>query len=145
MSKILIGGQTMKPDKSNQKLCRISSKAKICGICAGIAEHYGYEVWVVRMVAFCLFIAHPPLFIFAYVVGTFILDKDEHVKRTSHSQNSSYYRPQAGDVWRRGGEPKRALKDLDEIYSNIETRLVNIERYVTSKKYHINLELSKMD
>jgi phage shock protein C len=147
MSKITIGDHTMKPDKpeyTNRKLCRSSSKAKISGICAGIAEHYGYEVWVVRIAAFCLFVAHAPLFILAYVVGTFILDKDNDQKNSANSHNSTYYRPQAGDVWRRGGEPKKVLKDLDDIYSNIESRLVNIERYVTSKKYHINQELRKM-
>ena len=126
---------------NNQKLGglkRSSRFSKVSGICAGIALHYGYEVWVVRLIAFCILMASPPLFIMAYIVGTLILDKDDEQSRFSKAQNSTYYRPSTSEVWRRGGEPKRALKDLDEIYTNIERRLENIEKYVTSSKYELN-------
>lgn len=127
-----------------RKLYRLPKKGKIAGVCAGIAEFFGYESWVVRLIAVTGVFMGGPLVICAYIVLWFALDIEPSQVTKDSQSNKHYYRPAVNEVWRSGNEPKRAIKDLDEIFSTLERRLENIEKYVTSKRFALDKEFSKM-
>ena len=57
------------------ELYRLPNKGKIAGVCAGIAEYFGYETWLVRIVLFSVgLLSSFGLFIIAYIAAWFILD-----------------------------------------------------------------------
>lgn len=131
-------------DSKRRKLYRLPKKGKIAGVCAGFADFFGYESWVVRLIAVTGVFMGGPLFICAYIVLWFALDVEPSQLPKREAGQDKYYRPGVSEVWRAGNEPKQAVKDLDDIFNTLENRLARIEKYVTSKRYNLDREFSKM-
>ncbi len=54
-------------------LYRAKVSKKVSGVCAGVAGHYGFPVWAVRLAAVLLFLALPMAVLIAYLAATVIL------------------------------------------------------------------------
>lgn len=86
---------------SRQKKCsatlyRDSEKGKIAGVCAGIANYFGVEIWLVRIIAVSsLLLGVGGFSVVAYIAGWFILDKQPRTKsgfnrtRQTHAEGSN--------------------------------------------------------
>ena len=62
--------------KTFGSLRRDPSKGKIAGVCAGIAEYFGMEIWLVRILILTgFFLLAPPFFFVGYIAAWFILEK----------------------------------------------------------------------
>ena len=62
--------------KTFGSLHRDPSKGKIAGVCAGIAEYFGMEIWLVRILTLTgFFLLAPPFFFVGYIAAWFILEK----------------------------------------------------------------------
>jgi phage shock protein C len=149
---------------SDKQLRRNSENGKIAGVCAGIADYFGIETWLVRIatVAATLLSGGPLIPVF-YIAAWFILDKEEtskgfapakHVKHKPFHGSGKGWRNEAPDeekkvevkskVWQSGEPPRQAFYDIKERFSRIETRLRKIETYVTSSEYQLNREINKL-
>ena len=65
--------------KTFGSLHRDPSKGKIAGVCAGIAEYFGMEIWLVRILTLTgFFLLAPPFFFVGYIAAWFILEKKPH-------------------------------------------------------------------
>lgn len=58
----------------SQRPFRDLDKARLWGICAGVAPYLGLEIWVVRCLAITAFVFAPQIIVPAYIVGYFVLD-----------------------------------------------------------------------
>ncbi len=145
-----------RPHESKRRLYRIPSKAKICGVCAGVAEYFGFEVWVVRIITATMALFGWVPIIIAYFVLYFVLDPKpgfEHNKgyfsRSSKRENQNDedrpYNPSVKDVWKRSHSPETLLSEIEEKFSQVENKLQNLETFVTSKRFHLEKEFSKME
>jgi phage shock protein C len=47
-------------------------------------------------------------------------------------------------VWQAGEPPKQAFRDIQVRFRHAEERLRNVEKYVTSKEFQLNRELSQL-
>ncbi|WP_026375554.1 envelope stress response membrane protein PspC [Aestuariibacter salexigens] len=142
-------------------LYRDPSRARIAGVCAGVAEYFGLEVWLVRILTVTgFFLLAGPFVLVTYVAAWFILDKKPGAHKTSFANHG---RPKASmvdasddaddddrrvevkaRVWQAGEPPKQAFMDIKHRYNTIERRLRKLETYVTSKEYQLNREISKL-
>ena len=62
--------------KTFGSLHRDPSKGKIAGVCAGIAEYFGMEIWLVRILTLTgFFLLAPPFFFVGYIAAWFVLEK----------------------------------------------------------------------
>ena len=146
--------------RSKRELYRDPKKGKIAGVCAGIAECFGVELWLVRIlfIAGVLLLAGP-FFIVGYVAAWFILEKKPSTLSniTRNFKGSSFGKgwrntPDTHEdkvevkakVWQAGKPPKEALGDIGERYRKIESRLRSIETYVTSREFQLNREISRL-
>ena len=60
----------------HKELYRDPDKGRIGGVCAGVAEYFGLEVWLVRILTVTgFFLLAGPSVLVAYVAAWFILDK----------------------------------------------------------------------
>ena len=60
-----------------ERLSRPVREAKIAGVCAGFARHFGLDVTLVRIVWLVLMVWPVPLFgLIAYIVAWFVMPKD---------------------------------------------------------------------
>jgi phage shock protein C len=143
-------------------LYRNPENARIAGVCSGLAEHFGIEVWLVRILTVTSFFFLAPPFVFvSYIAGWFILDKkpnDLSVDTTAtvslHSgkgwRNGTSTIDNNGPValktkvWQAGEPPKQAFYDIKDRFAAAEQRLRSIETYVTSKEFQLKREISRL-
>ncbi|MDU0355605.1 envelope stress response membrane protein PspC [Paraglaciecola aquimarina] len=148
-------------------LYRDPSKGKIAGVCAGIAEYFGMESWLVRILMVSgFFLLAAPFIFFAYIAAWFILEKKPgHLAHQSHQQvfgNKETVNKQAGKgwhnvpddevekvvvkskVWQAGELPSQALFDIKQRFDSNENRLRKVETYVTSSEYQLNREINQL-
>ena len=147
-----------------KELYRDADQARIAGVCAGIAEYFGIEVWLVRILTVtCFFLLAGPFVIVSYIAAWFILDKRPGTStKTKGSVNvASPTRSHKGKgwqnssekverveiksrVWQAGEPPRQAYYDIRKQFRAVEERLRKIETYVTSKEFQLNREISKL-
>ncbi len=145
------------------ELYRNASDGKIAGVCAGIADYFGWETWLVRILIVSGVLFGMPFLVFGYIAAWFILDKNPRVqaKQTKHqksygsnntqSDNAVYEDEQVNEsikvksrVWQSGEPPKQAFHDIRRKYSLLEKQLQAIEHYVTSSEFTVAREINKL-
>ncbi len=142
-------------------LYRNSRDGKIAGVCAGIADHWEVEHWVVRLLAIVLFLFTGTLAFWAYVVGWIMLaprrrsgdfaryddpiDEDEEIEveiEMEYDERHHDYRPRK--MFKYGEEPSVRLQRARERLDAALRRVEDMETYVTSRQYNLNKEFSKL-
>ncbi|MEH6713377.1 MAG: envelope stress response membrane protein PspC [Paraglaciecola polaris] len=148
------------------ELTRDPDKGKIAGVCAGVAEYFGIELWLVRiLVVSAFFLTAGTFVVVSYVAAWFILEKKSarqgHAQfksaRYAHREQSSSGKGwhNANDeedekvkvkskVWQSGEPPKQAFADIKQRFEKNEVRLRQIETYVTSAQYQLNREINSL-
>jgi phage shock protein C len=153
--------------KTYGNLYRDPSKGKIAGVCAGLAEYFGIELWLVRILTLTgFFLLAPPFFFVGYIAAWFILEKKPRGMasraRSEESVHATNMRKSNGKgwhntfedepekvvvkskVWQAGEPPKQAFSDIKQRFEKNEDRLRKMECYVTSSEFQLNRELSKL-
>ena len=122
----------------NRNLYRDPDKAKLAGICAGLARAFNIPVWVARLIAISLFIFATQLFLIAYIAGIFLLAKQpERLQQKSPQGQSNKlfdYQKPAG----------QRLRDIQERLRTLDAKLRNIEGYITSKRFQVRREINDL-
>ena len=145
------------------ELYRNTSNGKIAGVCAGIADYFGWETWLVRILVVSGVLFGMPFLIFGYVAAWFILDKNPKgqmkqskyhktgASKQSQADNTSKHDEQANEsikvkarVWQSGEPPKQAFHDISRKFSLLEKQLQAIEHYVTSSEFTLAREINKL-
>lgn len=152
---------------TRKTLYRDPAKAKIAGVCAGIAEYFGIEIWLVRiLVVSGFFLLAGPFMFFGYIAAWFILEKKPRnmgAQANAHaSSTQSNHNKQAGKgwhnvveeddekvvvksrVWQAGEPPKQAFADIKQQFEKNEKRLRNVETYVTSSEFQLHQEINRL-
>lgn len=147
---------------TKKNIYRDAKHGRIAGVCAGIAEYFGLEVWLVRILTVtAFFLLAGPFVLVSYVACWFIFDK-----KPTNPDTMNYNQPvevsggkgwrnsgSAGQndkvevktrVWQAGEPPRQAFHDITNRFQTIETRLRKMETYVTSREYQLNREISRL-
>ena len=129
------------------RLMRDPEHEKIAGVCAGIANYYGMEVWVVRCIAVTGLLFFPSIVFPAYWIMYFVMDSPKKERRRERRQKRS--------SGRSGGEampepdldvsPRRNLRNVQAELNEVELRLRRMESHVTSGQFELQRELNKID
>ncbi|MGS2720472.1 envelope stress response membrane protein PspC [Paraglaciecola aestuariivivens] len=153
--------------KTYGTLHRDPSKGKIAGVCAGLAEYFGIELWLVRILTLTgFFLLAPPFFFVGYIAAWFILEKKPQGYASRTKAESSVHGTQdhksmgkgwhnavpeepekvvvKSKIWQAGEPPKQAFFDIKQRFESNEERLRKMETYVTSSEFQLNREISKL-
>ena len=147
-------------NRKRGELYRNAEQGKIAGVCAGIADYFGWETWLVRILVVSGVLFGMPFLILGYIAGWFILDKspEKIVKGdqgTSRYAKSSQQGRQEYDVsnesikvkariWQAGEPPKQALYDIGRKFRSLEKKVQAMEQYVTSAEFTVSREINKL-
>ena len=131
-----------------RELLRDDRNGKIAGVCAGIADYFGWELWLVRVVVLAsVLLGFGGILPVLYLVGWIVLEK----KSVAEQRSGEPIVPAAERpvevktrVWQRGEAPPRALNHLKQQFDSIEYRLRDMESYVTSSKFQLHREFNKL-
>lgn len=126
-------------EDNRRTLYRIPQQGKIAGVCAGIADYFNFETWLVRVVAVSIFLlGGSGIVLILYIALWMILD----IKPLSNSTKSEYKEIEVKKkVWQAGEPARAALRDVSSQFRAIEIRLQNIERHVTSDNFDLKEKL----
>lgn len=150
--------------KHRKEFYRDPSNGKVAGVCAGIADYFGLEIWLVRILVVSGVLFGMPFLLFGYVAAWFILDKkpeepfttegkNQKAGTSTHSKyNSTHHDPEQANesikvkarIWQSGEPPKQAFHDIRRKFSVLEKKLQAIEQYVTSPEFTVTREINKL-
>ena len=148
------------------ELYRNPARGKIAGVCAGIADYFGWETWLVRILVVSGVLFGMPFLILGYVAAWFILDKNpkfpskranakyhraEQPESSNHYHKEHYNQEQTNEhikvkarIWQSGEPPKQAFHDIRRKFGSLEKQLQGIEQYVTSSEFTVAREINKL-
>lgn len=138
------------------ELFRNTQKGKIAGVCAGLADYFGWETWLIRVVAVSCVLLGAGFVVVIYIAGWFILDKaptqsmqspknvDEALSRTQQADFEGESIKVKAKIWQAGEPPKQAFHDIRRKFKRLENELQKIERYVTSPEFTVSREINKL-
>jgi len=146
-------------NKRRGELYRIPSQGRVAGVCAGIADYFGWEAWLVRILVVSGVLLGMGWFIVIYVAGWFILDKKPATAQSTQSKSKGSYTSVDNEaqsdlanesikvkarIWQAGEPPKQAFHDISRKYNLLEQQLRHMERYVTSPEFTVSREINKL-
>ncbi len=116
-----------------RKLYRDTENGKVAGVCAGLATYFGFNLIAIRLIwLFGLLFFWPAV---VYIVLALIIPRMPENLFSSQEQRE-FYRGVNRDPKQTFGSLKLRFKDLD-------LRLQQMEKHVTSKAFDFDRELRK--
>ncbi len=116
---------------------RSRDRALIAGVCAGLADYFGFNLKVTRLLAvIALFMAMPvTLLVYFATVLLVPAERDDYRRRPD-------YDPEFHRALR--ASPKETLADVRRRFQALDSRLARLERYVTSSRFNLDQEFRKL-
>ncbi|WP_370737079.1 envelope stress response membrane protein PspC [Vibrio ruber] len=128
------GGHIMKKHKS---LYRDPRHGKISGVCAGLANYFELEAWLVRIIVLsATLLGGGFLVILAYIALSLMLEKQpEDYEQTVQMQRDHKLKSRP---WKQGASAHQLINNLTQELDKVEMKVCRIEAYVTSDAFKVN-------
>ena len=127
------------------RLRRSVDKRMIAGVCAGLAEYWGVETWVPRVVTVVGAVFMPHVVILVYLVAWILLPRSDNPRRPRNRRRPdiSSHEPVAPEL---GGRYawRRSLRTLQRAFAEIDRRIRDIEAAVTDPSFSVRREFGKL-
>ncbi len=133
--------------ESDRRFYRDRDRAVLGGVCAGLAEYLGFNLKVTRILAFIAFLCAMPIAIIAYLAAVFLIPS------TSRGDYSTPAEKRSGRRRRRKSKQEKApaqesessvADDINRRCASLDERLRLLEKHVTSKRFQLDQELSRL-
>ena len=122
---------------SPNRLYRNKQKAKINGVCAGIADYFGISPLPVRLGALIALFTMTVPAIVGYLVASWLLDEVPPDLYESDAERAFWKSVRT--------EPSGTTHDLDHKFREFDRALAAMESYVTSAEYELNRKFRDLD
>ncbi len=119
-----------------RKFFRNRDRAMVAGVCAGLADYFGFNLRMTRILAFISLLMATPVTLCAYF-GTVFL-----VPAAPRSSREAPYDAEFRQAVR--SAPRQTLSDVRRRYQSLDGRLARLERYVTSPRFNLDQEFNKL-
>jgi phage shock protein C len=120
----------------SRRFCRNRDRAIVAGVCAGIADYFGFNRRVTRLLAFIALLMATPLSLLIYfAIVLLVPSAPDPVRRA----NDAMERRRAARP-----DPAVAVRDVRRRYQSLDGRLARLERYVTSSRYRLDQEIRNL-
>lgn len=112
-------------------------RGRFLGVCAGIADYTGISATWVRIAFIAAFFFGVPFIIIGYFIAAFVAE----TKPRAFEEEA----PREQEFWRNvRTRPHTTLRDVRLRFKEMERRLRDMERYVTSKSRRLNREINAL-
>lgn len=132
-----------------RRFMRNADEALLGGVCAGIADYFGFNLRVTRLLVLIAFFIWMPFTLICYAALVFLVparsDRHGYEKRL-HCRKR---RPSRREARRERGERELAARRMeaeavDRRCRSLDERLARIEKYVTSSRYELDREFRRL-
>ena len=132
---------------SQGRFTRNADRAVLGGVCAGIADYFGFNLRVTRLLAIIAFFVAMPVTILTYIAVVLLVPaesagysrKVDREIRRKRRRMSRRERREAAEEARR-----EAADALGERARSLDERLARVEKYVTSSRYDLDREFRNL-
>ena len=119
-----------------RRFYRDKRKGMIGGVCAGLADYFGFNLRATRILAvISLFVAGVGALL-AYFGTVFLVPaKPEEIRE-----------PEYDPAFRKAlrANPSATMSEVDRRFKKLDSRLARLERYVTSPRFDLDQEFKKL-
>lgn len=138
-----------KEDRRNgwgMNLYRNKKEGKIGGVCAGLADHFDFAPWVVRLVFLGALLFFQSLAVIAYIAACVVLSprpkgmRDGYEAKERHSE-----RRERKNMFKYSPSPSSSLRRAQERLNETVRKVEDMEAYVTSRHFKLNKEFADID
>lgn len=119
-----------------RRFYRVSDRAVIAGVCAGIAEYFGFNLKATRVLAVISLFCAMPVTLLIYFGAVFLVPAAPSAERGPESD------PDFDQALR--SSPKQTLSDVRRRLQSMDSRLARLERYVTSSRFDLDQEFRNL-
>jgi phage shock protein C len=130
---------------SDRRLYRDADRAILGGVCAGLAGYLGFNLKMTRFLAFIAFCMAMPIAVIGYLAAVFLIPSVSNgdyvvVEERRYSRRRKSRKKKEEDEVR---TPTMA-DDINRRCESLDERLVRLEKRVTSRRFQLEQELSKL-
>lgn len=117
-----------------RSLYRDTVNGQLTGVCAGLANYFGTEVWFMRMVFVTIAVLGAfVLAVFIYIGLSLMLEKQPpHLYQAEQEKNRAQFKQAA---WQQGQTAAEHIAAANVKLADIEARVRRLENYVTSNRF----------
>ena len=126
----------MSSDDSVRRRFYRSRRGMIAGVCAGVADYFGFNLRVTRILAVIALIVATPATLLAYF-GTVLLVPTGPVEPAEPDYDPNFRRALRSD-------PSATMSEVNRRFRKLDSRLARMERYVTSSRFALDQEFRKL-
>lgn len=119
-----------------RRFYRNREKAMLGGVCAGLADYFGFNLRMTRVLAFIAFLMAMPMTLMAYF-GTVLL-----IPVGPPASKQAEYDPEFRRAVR--SAPAETVNDVRRRFQSLDSRLARLERYVTSSRFNLDEEFRNL-
>ncbi|MEE4175367.1 MAG: envelope stress response membrane protein PspC [Xanthomonadales bacterium] len=117
------------------RLYRDRENAMLAGVCAGLADYFGFNRKGVRLAVAIGALAFMPFVIVSYIVLAILLPVKPEVATVD---------PERAEFWREvSNAPSDVFSRLKHRFRELDHRLQRMEAFVTSREFEIDRELGR--
>ena len=133
----------------DRRFTRDADRGVVAGVCAGIADYFGFRLFAVRAIfIIALFVAFP-FAALTYIAIVLLVPSESRyevvVEREIRCRRRMSRREQRrADAEAREQEQARKTEQVRERYRSLDERLARIEKYVTSSRYDLDREFRNL-
>jgi len=133
------------------RLYRDADRAMLGGVCAGLAGYLGFNLRVTRILTFIAFLMAMPIAVIAYLAAVFLIPSASNLnfdvaseeficrRRKSRKARKAHKEAEAAEP------PERSVTaDINRRCRSLDERLVRLEKHVTSRRFQLEQELSRL-
>lgn len=119
-----------------RRFYRNKDRAVIAGVCAGLADYFGFNLKATRVIAFVSLVIATPVTLLIYFAIVFLIPATKGLKPRSGAD------PEFRQALR--SSPAQTLGDVKRRFQSLDARLARLERYVTSPKFDLGREIDNL-
>ena len=119
-----------------RKFTRSRDRALIAGVCAGLADYFGFNLKATRFLAFISLLMAMPITLIAYFGAVLLIPSARDQRRSPH-HDAEFERAVRSS-------PAQTLSDVRRRFQRLDGRLARLERYVTSSQFNLDQEFKKL-
>ncbi len=120
----------------NRRFYRQKKKAVIGGVCAGLADYFGFNLKVTRVIAFISLLMATPVTLIIYFATVALVPSSN----TAATQEA--FDPDFRQALR--SSPARTMTDVKRRFQSLDSRLARLERHVTSPQFDLDREIRSL-
>ena len=127
------------PGPNRHRLRRDMRRAKIAGVCAGLADYFGWRLKMVRLAWILATIFFFPMPAVIYVLAAMLMKR-------SDGEPAFYESPEEERFWRTFTvRPQATFSELRHRFRALETRIEQMEYAVTSNEYGLRKQFRDLE